>query len=536
MEFEVPLLIELGYEVFVPKLIPQNNFRSATINFDYDSSLSIPQHVIDYLNSVDFYLNPWNPKTIRLVNRYFGTVFVMPYREGFQSPLLRFEGDIYFRAFGLDSPRTYTSLIEEMFGKRALATIVALRNRFYFAAGYSVLKEVEAQVLQNRNVFLPIGVGKPFWDLLDSAYESSNIDVLFLCSNRLSSPYYAKQFQTFKSIIGMNSHLVVDNEDPAGSDSHILHKISWEKLITTYRTSKIFLTPSEEPRHTLYSPIEAMIIGIPVVLSKYSLLGRMANPSTPGLFSDSKEATELVNRFLAMPDSERYEVVKAQRFIANQFSFDYCLNQWKNQFGIYKSPTLSSLLKSVLQECSRFIFAPISSGQWHPFYSTMLTRKINKVIQEQTTKGDLLLPSTFTVDFRENSEYLLSISGLSSQESFGRWTDGKRAEITLISKLPRFFHIDLDAFTVGIGESSIFKIKVGNSSKFFTVANTPTLTRVDFFNFFRNNLIEIQIPNPTALETDSRELGIAISNLTIHKKNWKEVLEYFAQTIRNLWS
>lgn len=56
MPYEVPLMMELGFEVFVPKKVPKKNFRSAAVSFDYDKSLTIPKAALDRLNDFDFYL------------------------------------------------------------------------------------------------------------------------------------------------------------------------------------------------------------------------------------------------------------------------------------------------------------------------------------------------------------------------------------------------------------------------------------------------------------------------------------------------
>src|ERR1700733_13099976 len=82
MQYEVPLLRSLGFEVFVPKIIPKTtDFRSCAVDFSFDESLTIPGHVLRVLNSCNFYREKWSREVVFYVNRYFGTAFKMPVEE-----------------------------------------------------------------------------------------------------------------------------------------------------------------------------------------------------------------------------------------------------------------------------------------------------------------------------------------------------------------------------------------------------------------------------------------------------------------------
>ena len=73
---EVPIFRDLGYEVFIPKIIPTHaSYRSGTVTYDYNSSLSIPRRDLEILNSHAFYgeldlYRPWSP-TVRSLLKLF---------------------------------------------------------------------------------------------------------------------------------------------------------------------------------------------------------------------------------------------------------------------------------------------------------------------------------------------------------------------------------------------------------------------------------------------------------------------------------
>ena len=75
MEWEVPMLLSCGFEVFVPKHLPVGpNGRTAKVTERFDTSLTIPAVDLEYLNNINFYDDPMSRHTARLINRHFGTV------------------------------------------------------------------------------------------------------------------------------------------------------------------------------------------------------------------------------------------------------------------------------------------------------------------------------------------------------------------------------------------------------------------------------------------------------------------------------
>ena len=102
-EFEVPLLISLGYEIYTPKCIPDLIYEwSGSVDYTHDSTLTIPEKALYILNQHDFYEQPLTQPIISLINRYFGTAFCIFYPKLFEQIIRQFSGRILLRAFGLD--------------------------------------------------------------------------------------------------------------------------------------------------------------------------------------------------------------------------------------------------------------------------------------------------------------------------------------------------------------------------------------------------------------------------------------------------
>src|ERR1700722_17060056 len=108
-EFEVPLLLSLGFEVYTPKAFPLDETNvSASVTYDYDQSLSIPQDVLETLNAHDFYCDPITPEIKYFINTYFNTAFFACSFNLVQELVQHFHGNLLLRIFGLSGTKRYT--------------------------------------------------------------------------------------------------------------------------------------------------------------------------------------------------------------------------------------------------------------------------------------------------------------------------------------------------------------------------------------------------------------------------------------------
>ena len=72
MGAEVPILRSLGYEVFIPKLVPDDpQYRSSAVSYEYDAGLRLAPATLAVLNRHRFYERPWPPTVASIVNDHF---------------------------------------------------------------------------------------------------------------------------------------------------------------------------------------------------------------------------------------------------------------------------------------------------------------------------------------------------------------------------------------------------------------------------------------------------------------------------------
>ena len=330
------------------------------------SSLTIPNYVLARLNSFNFYEEVWPVDIVTYVNRYFGMVFTVPYSIQVREVVLKFEGQILFRAFGLDNTQTYEFVLEEMYGSHIFSRISDIKNRFWFAQGYKELAKIEPPLLADIVPFFFPLVFQIYSGKLKIPIQEQINAFFFLCPAIIDSHYYASVYKTFKEEFGDLPHVIIGvQSNHSINDSHVLGFVSDEKLVELYRECAVFYYHSKELRHLHYSPIEAAINGMPIVYYKDSLLGKMTPEVKLGRCASTEEARNTIERILS-GDKEYIEALcMEQRSLADKFSHKYCKDIWirnLDETGLKNELKIESFSSSIIRELRRFIVKPIAKG------------------------------------------------------------------------------------------------------------------------------------------------------------------------------
>ncbi|MGF7032468.1 hypothetical protein J2T17_003391 [Paenibacillus mucilaginosus] len=327
---EVRILHNLGFEVFVPKVIPSNDpdFRSGGVSYEADSSLTIPKEALLTLNSFNFYANEWPEEITALINHYFGTVFTIAVRYPLIEVLTKFKGQIIFRAFGLQNELTYNTVLQYVIPEFE-SLKPKMENRFWFGQGYTQLAECEPAFLQDRALYLPIGLDRSFW-IHANTWHGSGKHILFVCPHINDNPYYSNIYRGFKEAFGDLPHFIVGQQLSPVNDPHVLSNVSDEQLVELYKSSAVFYYHSHEIRHVNYSPIEASIVGTPVIYYSDSLLGRLADKPSPAMVHTISEARSVILKLLQNDQNTTNTIKNNQKFMEYLFSSEYCEPYWKN--------------------------------------------------------------------------------------------------------------------------------------------------------------------------------------------------------------
>ena len=160
-DFEVPLIRSLGVEVYTSKLLPRSNeFLSATTDYSDDFYSTLPDSALTCLNAHNFYEDSFTPDVVNYLNTYCDVVIAGAFPKLLTELVRHYKGKILIRVFGREAPYNYSDYFKT-FGRGDLwSRLAKISHRFWLAASYMTIPEIEDSLLKTRSVILPLGIPK----------------------------------------------------------------------------------------------------------------------------------------------------------------------------------------------------------------------------------------------------------------------------------------------------------------------------------------------------------------------------------------
>jgi glycosyltransferase involved in cell wall biosynthesis len=328
--FEVPMLKRLGFtEIFLPKRYPNDpGFRSASIDFSEDVNLTIPNDDLQILNAADWYDDP-GPQAMAIANRHFRIAFFIMHQPGiFKSLADGFNGAMVWRVYGLSADTGYGRSIDHYFGHGSGPKLIrALRSRFWFGEAYDHLHHGEPSYLQNRSVFLPVGLPRAS---ADDEWSGSDRRFLFVCPDIGVNPYYEAIYQTFCKDFSGLPHVVGGAQPIHIADPNVLGFAPLELYRRNMRELRAMYYHSTEPNHIHYHPFEAIQTGMPLVFMGGGMLDRFGGRGLPGRCASVAEARSKISRILDDDKSLIEEIRATQPRLLLPLSFEAREPAWRD--------------------------------------------------------------------------------------------------------------------------------------------------------------------------------------------------------------
>lgn len=295
-DFECPILIKNNIFPYIPKsfhsLSNINSINYKSIYF-YDNFLNIPINIIQQFNTLDWFKNKNTVvNNINLLNTYFKVIFItlLTDKETLKFLIDNFNGNLYFRFFGLGNKQFYYNVCKQKYGN------LFLSNKVKFIFSYKEIIKYEKSKYKylndNNHLFIPLGLSNNFFVDYYNTYNPIYNKIIFVCS-RLDegiNSYYGKIYQKFISDF---------------KDKDFYKEISNHKCMFYH---------SNEELHLHYHPLEAFIIGVPVVFSSKSLLTTYINES-PAIYNSIDEAKNIITKILNNDSILIENILKKQKNI-----------------------------------------------------------------------------------------------------------------------------------------------------------------------------------------------------------------------------
>lgn len=354
-QFEVPLLQQLGYEVYVPKKYPYDEGNmSASVDWSYDQFLTIPKEDLDALNDANFY-EDISSNISAILNKYFDIALFAFFPKQLQQLVLKFEGKIIMRPFGLNNGASYTEITIKTLGIHFMEKLESVRERFWFGQGYENLGEIETGVYKQKAITLPIG--------LKDAYEKNTWigdlrQVFFICPRINTSPYFNEIYKQFKNTFGIYPHVIGGAQPIVVNDKNVTGFVTRERFEELMNRSKLMFYHSQEQRHLHYHPLEAVKYGLPLVFMAGGMLDALGGEGLPGRCRSKNEAKKKIKRILNNDQKLIKSIKSTQGRLLEKVNYDYCSKQWSENFK--KIETSNSLQnKQVVRKKKIAVILPI---------------------------------------------------------------------------------------------------------------------------------------------------------------------------------
>ena len=509
MKVEVPVMLSLGYEVYVPKLIPTIGFRSGGVDFSYDQHLTIPASEIELLNSFNFYSDVWTDEIVSILNTRFAIAFIRPYTDTKFSQCLRlFEGHVALRGFGNHNKECYIRTLWRYGGPGAIEAVESRGSRFSLAAGYRQLAEAEPSFLARRTVHLPIGMPVEF-NQHSGTWTGKRRCVLTIMPDIKERGDTSVPYEEFKEYLGHLPHVIAGAQTVPVNDPNVTGFVTDQKMISLFSECAAYFASSRNHRHILYSPIEAAIIGQPVVCHRDSLLGQLIGPRSQGCVASLTEAADVLGRILDGEPGLAESIIAEQQDLIDGFSVETCRR----------------IFAQTLPRMADTAFADI--GPTRPTIpASELLSMLPEEIGEPAEQKDWL---DFSAPLWPRS--IQGIFGLGVAESWGRWTEYEHVMIAFSQPLP---HRTCLCLFVGADPGSRHRpitVKAGMASATFEVTKAPWAPNVVPINLEPGDgvhLIEFIVPNPTPSQ-GGRRIGLGFCRMRILDMDLPENQELLAE-------
>lgn len=326
--FEIKILKHIGIqEIFTPKSYPNEiSFRSASVSYEEDASLTIPADDLAVLNAQDWYGLP-SQAAWDIANRYFDACFFTFYKpEAFNSLTARFQGAILWRAYGQVQGVSHGDLLALLTQQLGQKTIQRMGSRLWFAQAYDHLHLNEPAVLAKRKLDLPLG-------MLDTTprdgWRGGDPRIYFLCPDIGQNAYYKSVYQAFKNQLGDLPHAVAGSQAVDPDADHVLGYVTFEEHARNMREFRVMFYHSQEKNHIHYHPFEAVRAGMPLVFMAGGMLDRLGGLALPGRCKSYQEVRQKIKQLLAGDSTLQDQIRQSQLVLLQAMAFEPKIHAWR---------------------------------------------------------------------------------------------------------------------------------------------------------------------------------------------------------------
>lgn len=321
---EVSILESFRFEVFVPILTPSGE-TCPNARARQDKPLTISAKSRAAIRNHGFYTEAWPTPLRKLINNAFDLVVTSIINVPFIQTLQHFKGPIIARVFGREEQRNYTQIFRSY---ECTDLIKKASDRFMLGQAYDNIGAIEEDFLKQRAKTIGCAIPELIWKKRNT-WSRCQDDLLFICSHIEKNSYYRKKYEDIKSVFGSDGYTILGTQTGSLGDPNVIGYVSEDELFRRYAASAAFLYISPEERHLHYSPVEAIIVGIPVLYLRGSMLATLAGAELPGECRSLEEMREKSARLVRGDMALQQAIITTQTRILTSFTDEVIKAQWK---------------------------------------------------------------------------------------------------------------------------------------------------------------------------------------------------------------
>jgi len=326
-DFEIPIMRNKGYNCYIPKKfnsLSSVNSINYTTPFDCDKFLDMSQSDIDVLNTIDFFNNNtiFSSQHLKIINDNFSCIVItlLTSNNILKQLVANFDGKIYFRFFGLDGYKSYRNII-----KRHYPTVYKC-DKIQYIFSYKEIIDFEFGFNENdifteyNSYYIPLGIPELLVKKIQNTYNPLNNKIAFVCSrtDEGMNNYYGLIFNKFKQEFKNYEYVIFGkNNNKISHLSYIKNNLNDTEYYTQISNCKCLFYHGVEERHLHYHPLEAIIIGIPVIFLEKSLLSSYLNDSE-GKCKNYDDAKIKINKIINNDETLIRSIIDSQNVVIPQ--------------------------------------------------------------------------------------------------------------------------------------------------------------------------------------------------------------------------
>lgn len=339
---ELPRLRQLGYEVFNPPYLSEIVDQSAQSNWESNFHTTLPDDVFAKLANTNFYYSEIDEEIAELLNEYFdvGIVTITPH---WLAPFARaFRGRIIYRTYG-----QHGVLSEEILNLIDLDTLLD-RESFIFSPHTASSLTNEARWLADSAVPIPYCISEDIPPLADTwNFKKSNNTIAVHCP-RIDNAFFAQQYEVINRDFVGPEYRLFGKQMVETNDTRLIGTLERDDFLKQLSASRLFLNHYEHGSVCYLPPIEASIIGMPVLCRAGSLFAKMQGvEDAPNVCSSNEKLDALAKKLVADPDKGLIkEMVEAQKTIKQLYLpdsvwpvFDQTMSDLLEKSDQFENPT-----------------------------------------------------------------------------------------------------------------------------------------------------------------------------------------------------